>query len=296
MRSLEGYLNKIYTDFENEVNKMDSLCALTSLNYQTQSVPGYTDLRVQQLYLLKYAYAYTYEYYLMYNKAVRDLDISRKLSVVSLGCGAMTDYMALVSLKDSLPLEVAYTGVDTVDWGYKPEASGQDQVTLYMGATAGTYFGSREELDADIYMFPKSISELSMEEVAFIADCFRFKRNKKERFALCVSLRNSPARRQEDLRKTDMLQSAVLAGGYRQGAENQNYYTVPEGAGIKKYERDYSYPRKALDTLKELGSRCRAKHLCRCQSQCMEGLNRYPVLKTREICYIIMTFERRCAV
>lgn len=294
MRSLENYLDRIYTDFEDEVNKMDSLCALTSLNYQTRRLPKYTDIRVQQLYLLKYAYAYTYEYFLMYNKAVKALDISRKLSVVSLGCGAMTDYMGLVSLKDSRPLEIAYTGVDPVDWSYKPVTCAQDIVDLNMGTTAGAYFGSRDELDADIYMFPKSISELSMEEVAFISDCFRFKKNKKDRFAICVSLRNSPVHRQEDLKKTDILQSAVLAGGYMQGAGNRYYFTVPEDVGIKKYEKNYNYPDRALGILKELGSRCLAKNFCRCQSQCMAGLNRYPVLKTKEICYIIMTFERSC--
>lgn len=295
MRSLEGYINRVYTDFENDLEKMDSLCAITTLNYQNGFLPNYTDIHVQQLYLLKYAYAYAYEYYLMYNKAVRDLGISGRVSVASLGCGAMVDYMGLVSLKDSRPLEISYTGVDRVDWSYKPEVCAEDQVSLNVWTTIDDYLRDLEELKEDIYMFPKSISELSMEEVAHISDCFRCKRNQKDRFSICISLRKSDMHLEEDLRKAEMIQSAVTAGGYTQGVENNCFFYIPEDCGIKKIEKNYSYPDKAVEVLKGLGNRCRAKYHCGCRPQCVAGMNRYPMLRTREICYKVMIFERRCA-
>lgn len=146
---------------------------MATLNYQTQFLPDYTDIHVQQLYLLKYAYAY--EYYLMYNKAVKDLGLLSRVSVASLGCGAMVGYMGLVSLKDIRPLEISYTGVVLVDWSYKPAICAEDQIFLNMKTKIGDYFRDLDELKEDIYMFPKSISELSMEEVAYISDCFRCK-------------------------------------------------------------------------------------------------------------------------
>ena len=168
MRYLEKYLDQIYTDFENDVKRMDCLCEIASLNYRTLRLPDYHNIHVQQLYLLKYAYAYAYEYYLMYRKAVESLGILNTVSVVSLGCGAMIDYMGFLSLKDIRPLTVSYTGVDRVDWSYKPVFSPEDQVVLNTNTTAAGYFHSIDALDADIYMFPKSISEQSGDEVADI--------------------------------------------------------------------------------------------------------------------------------
>lgn len=293
MKSLEHYLDDIYTLFDQEVQNMENLCTIASLNYQSGRLPDYTDIHVQQLYLLKYAYAYTYEYYLMYDKAIRELGIHRELTVVSLGCGAMTDYMGLQAIEERRALSVQYTGVDLVDWSYKPYISPADAVVCRTGITVGNYFREIEELDADIYMFPKSISEISVAEVEEIAACFRQKVNKKERFAVCISLRNSPVNRNRDLQKAEKLEAAVMESGYIPGAENNCYFIVPKNCGIKKFEKNYNYPSQAAEALKQLGNRCRMSARCRYSRQCKDGINRYPVLKTGEICYKVMTFERR---
>lgn len=295
MKSLEGYLQKIYTDFEKEVKKMDSLCSMASLNYQTQQLPDYQDSRIQQLYLLKYAYAYAYEYYLMYDRAVRMLGIQGKLSVVSLGCGAMVDYIGLQSVEDGQPLCVEYTGIDRIDWHYKPSLSPQDVAMCRTGITAGAYLQEQEMLDADIYMFPKSISELSPTEVEKICNCFRYKKNRKDSFALCISLRNSDVNRRADLNKTAELEVAIQEGGYLSAPENHYYYIFPQNCGIIKYEQNYNYPEQALELLSQLGTRCGRGKSCRQHSHCQETMNRYPVLKTKEVCYQIMKFERRKA-
>lgn len=293
MRSLESYLSKIYTDFENEIVHMDKLCVMTSLNYQVQSFPKYADIHVQQLYLLKYAYAYAYEYYLMYNKAVEKLGIWDHVSVLSLGCGAMVDYIGLISLKDIRPLQVSYTGIDQVDWNYKPIICGEDKSPIYLNTNVVAYFRELEELKEDIYIFPKSISELSIEEVKNICEEFSSKKNRKKRFCVCVSLRNSQIHREDDWKKTDMLERAIMAAGYAPDMENKACFIARDNCGIKKLQKNYNYPSQAVETLKGLGERCQAKQFCKRRSWCMECMNRYPVLKTSEVCYRIMTFERR---
>lgn len=49
MRSLEKYLDQIYTDFENDVKRMDCLCEIASLNYRTPRLPDYHNIHVQRL-------------------------------------------------------------------------------------------------------------------------------------------------------------------------------------------------------------------------------------------------------
>lgn len=144
-----------------------------------------------------------------------------------------------------------------------------------------------------IYIFPKSISELSYDEINVIAKCFRTKVNMKAKFVLCVSLRKSEYNRLYDLKKTALIENAIINAGYIPGPDNSLCYQAREYCGIKKYEKDYNYPDKVKKLLKKLGERCSIQNNCPKSVQCMESMSRYPILKTGEICYKVMTFERR---
>ena len=294
MVSLEKYLETIYNDFESDISKAGCLGQMKNLNYINGNVPDYNNRNIQQFYLLKYAYAYTYEYYIMYEQAFRSLGETVNVEILSVGCGALIDYNALKAVPVMQGKQVFYTGVDKINWNYKPFVQSGDQVMLKLG-DGTVHFQSLEQLSADIYMFPKSICEFSFEQIGKIADCFSEKKNLKDKFCVCVSLRNTPGRREEDIQKTEIIQNAIIANGYTSLPGNSSYYICPEYRGIKAYVRDYKYPEKVLEGLTNVGTKCRFRNNCSCFRQCESCMRRSPILKTGEICYRVMTFERSVA-
>ena len=193
MRTVINYLNGIYKDLDKNISSMDDLCILKTLNYSGGNLPDYSREEIQQLYLLRYAFAYIYEYSLMYDQAIRALHTcSVEISVTSLGCGAMIDYLGLREvLIINNKKRVIYTGVDLIDWNYKVSTYVEDHIEFYPGICADKYFDGLYVLDSDIYIFPKSISEISKEAIEKIALNFKKKPNLKDRFSLCVSLRSN---------------------------------------------------------------------------------------------------------
>ena len=292
MLSLENYLTKIYTDFANEISRIGCFGQMKELNYINGNVPNYNNRNIQQFYLLKYAYAYTYEYYIMFQQALHQLGKVADLEILSVGCGALIDYKALREIPQMQGKKISYVGVDKVNWNYKPEIEVHDQVILKLG-DGTTYFQTIDKLTADIYMFPKSICEFSVDEINRISSCFSEKMNMKDRFCVCVSLRNTPGRREEDLQKVELLEKGILAGNYVGFSKNYEYYVGKEYRGICAYERNYKYPDMVLEGLSTVGTKCNKKNYCSCFQQCESCMKRSPILKTGEICYKVMIFERR---
>lgn len=293
MMNMSNYLEKIYTEFETNIASLDCLCKLGSLNYCSLEFPNYNDVLIQQLYLLKYAYGYTYEYFLMYEQAMRELDVRDQVSVLSIGCGALIDYKSLKSL---FPNKISYTGIDKVDWNYKAEIKMGDNVELVLKTSAKDYFRRIPQMNADIYMFPKSISELSMEEINEVAQHFGNKQNKKEKFCVCVSLRNTPEHRAEDMAKMEVIGRSIEKNGYKPGDKNNYFYSFTDGGrGIKAYQKEYDYPEHVINGVSNLKEKCKAKGSMDKCAGCGRCLNRFPILRTGEICYRIMKFERRAA-
>ena len=291
MVSLENYLENIYRDLETDISHQGCLGQIKNLNYKDGNIPNYNNKNIQQFYLLKYAYAYTYEYYIIYEQALRQLGKIENMEILSIGCGAFIDYNALKSIPQMQGKQVDYTGVDKVNWNYKPLVQNGDKVQLKLGDGIA-YFQSLEKLSADIYMFPKSICEFSFEEIEKIADCFVRKNNVKDKFCICISLRNTSGRREEDLDKARILEHKILAKGYIPSKENSNYYAYTQYKGINAYVRDYKYPNEVLEGLPGIGEKCKTRNYCACFRQCESCFRRSPILKTGEICYKVMTFER----
>ena len=63
----------IYNDFKEYIDKNDNLCMLKTLNYQAGQKPDYTDIHIQQLYLLRYVFSYAFEYKSMFNTLYIDI-------------------------------------------------------------------------------------------------------------------------------------------------------------------------------------------------------------------------------
>ena len=52
----------IYDDFREYMDQNVNLCMLKTLNYQAGQKPDYSDIHIQQLYLLRYVFSYAFEY------------------------------------------------------------------------------------------------------------------------------------------------------------------------------------------------------------------------------------------
>lgn len=300
MNQIEQYLNCIYKDFEKYTDNAGGLCDLKGLSYKNSCIPDYRNIRVQQLYLLRYAYAYSYEYTEIYRQVLQRMGKQRSLSVVSIGCGSMIDYWSLtqaLACGNQAECVVNYVGIDAVEWNYRFPKRTQDNIIPYLHNDAVDCFVKNPKFVSDIYFFPKSISEFSMQEIKQIADCFEKKPIEKDKFFICVSLRNSAEKRAFDMEKTRILTEAIEKNGFSANNEHRKYYFYSDNRGIAAFDKSYHYPEEIIQHMSSLSEKCR-NNRCKgssCGYECCSNLNRKPILKTEQICYQIIPFERRVA-
>ena len=62
MITIKNYISMIYDDFREYIDQNVNLCMLKTLNYQAGQKPDYSDIHIQQLYLLRYVFSYAFEY------------------------------------------------------------------------------------------------------------------------------------------------------------------------------------------------------------------------------------------
>jgi len=116
---------------------------------------NYADPLEQQLYLLRYFYAYYYEY----KKIMACIDHHlQKINVVSIGCGSCIDGLAL---KHVVKGPSGYLGIDCVEWAYKLPLSDNCEIhNIRITENTRGYLN-----DATILFFPKSLSDISYSEM-----------------------------------------------------------------------------------------------------------------------------------
>ncbi len=96
MINITQYLQDIYEDLQRYIDNDVCLCKFKELNFEAGALPDYEDINIQQLYLLRYAFAYAFEYSRMYLDVLSQMDDVNNISVTSVGCGSMIDYWSLV--------------------------------------------------------------------------------------------------------------------------------------------------------------------------------------------------------
>ena len=88
MIDITQYLQDIYEDLQRYVDNDVCLCKFKELNFEAGALPDYEDINIQQLYLLRYAFAYAFEYSRMYLDVLSQMDDVNNISVTSVGCGS----------------------------------------------------------------------------------------------------------------------------------------------------------------------------------------------------------------
>ena len=161
----------------------------------------------QACYILRYTYAYAFEYYQLYMKMLSEFDNSENLSVLSVGCGAMIDAWALeiASKTKKTNYCIEYMGVDKAkDWkeDYCPETNEIEKREPAFDTCAGLFLMSCDTIDYDAIVFPKSLRDIYIndkEDFNRIKKAFETKPFKKSTICVAFSLTNNPYSNGNDL-------------------------------------------------------------------------------------------------
>lgn len=116
MITIKNYISMIYDDFREYIDQNVNLCMLKTLNYQAGQKPDYSDIHIQQLYLLRYVFSYAFEYKSMFDTLFAREKFKDSIEVASIGCGNMIDYWGLVEALGEIgsgECYIKYRGIDT---------------------------------------------------------------------------------------------------------------------------------------------------------------------------------------
>ena len=293
MITINEYLDNVLNDFAAYVHSEGTLCTLRDAHFDAGRVPDYSDIHIQQLYLLRYAYAYAFEYKRMYENLLSRINPIDSIKVTSIGCGSLIDYWSLVHTVKNW-CRIVYRGIDTVNWNYKIPSRNNDDVVFCID-DAVSFFEKANELSADVYIFPKSISEFSERNIFEISRCFTDDSISNNVIHFMFSLRNDPGSIMRDARKTKILYDRMVECGFQTNDRNDKYCHLSdsyEGKSICKVDEDFFNPRNVIDFLKELYAECVEYGVCPCSTDCENRLGRFPILNCRYAAWQIFTFER----
>lgn len=296
MIDITQYLQVIFEDFKKYIEMDVCLCKFKNLNFEAGALPNYNDINIQQLYLLRYAFAYAFEYSRMYLEVLSQLDDVSQVSVTSVGCGSMIDYWALIhalEIKGLTGSSIRYVGIDEIDWNYKFPKRENDEV-YYLVENAKDYFVNSNEFVSDVFFFPKSISEFSESELGSMANSLLAKKTSKNKFFICISLREDQGSMDRDIQKTKCIISAIEQNGFITKWPYSQYTYFNSNDGIVLWDSAFKYPQDALQFVTNLNMEC-AKYKINemnCHSDCQKYLDRWPILRIGHIRYQVIMFER----
>lgn len=293
MESINDYLDNVYEEFQEYINSSDNLCELKNLHFDAGNLPDYSNIHIQQLYILRYTYAYAFEYKRMYKKLLQRLSSidSKVLKVLSIGCGNIVDYW---SLSQVIPKKcrIEYVGVDCIDWYNKFSRRKQDDVEFVKSGIL-EYFETKDAIDADVYIFPKSISEFSKSDIEEICNCIKPKCINKDEVHFLFSLRSDSGSLRRDMDNTEIIYEEMCSLGFYTHDKKDLYTTFSDDTKdrkIRKLDYDFQHPQKIVGLLKELHTCCGEYDSC--YEECKDLLDRLPILSCKNINWQIFTFKK----
>lgn len=299
MISINDYLDDILDDFHDYLSNTPApkLCNLKSVNFDAGQLPDYTDIHVQQLYLLRYAFAYAFEYKYMYINLLNSFAYRDNMKVTSIGCGSMLDYWSLVMALQEIQksaTKIYYLGLDQIDWKYKIPSRKNDDM-IFEQCNAVEAFEKMPHLDANVYFFPKSISEFSEFDFERICNCLKMKQIMPEKVHILVSIRADQFSMERDMARTEQIIRVLAQNGFETKDDRTHFWSLNcEEPKISKSDTDFKHPARVIETLKNLNERCFhfQNENENCDIGCTQRLSRWPILNKDKIKYQILTFVR----
>ena len=173
----------------------------------------------QACYILRYMYAYSYEYFMLFSDIFELANRNKKFSVLSIGCGAMPDAWALEAAAKRMKVTgaISHTGVDSIQWDnkYVPKTSGRIRKKLILNK-AGEFLENTND-EFDIILFPKSIGDMHMNDYSDfgkVKRAFRDSLSLKEGFFVAFSLINNEQNNRKDKIEIDYILQNIRTRGY----------------------------------------------------------------------------------
>ena len=293
MITINDFLGIVLDDFKKYVDSADKLCELKEAHFDGGRIPDYSDPHIQQLYLLRYAYAYAFEYKVMYRGLKQRIKPGSNIKVTSIGCGNLIDYWSLARIVGN-NCRICYRGIDTVDWAYRFPERDYDDVKCIIGNVLDLFQGA-SSFSSDVYIFPKSISEFTSENVHTLANCFTSNTILKDTVHFLFSLRTDSGSKKRDGAKTSIIYDRMIQCGFHTKDQRKKYYHFNDsisGRKIREVDDDFCHPGEVIDCLKELYAECSDFQDCANKEDCINRLSRWPILKCNQAAWQIFTFER----
>ena len=313
MEEVEKVITQVHDDLINFLEIEPSIEIFQSLRFDQGNIPDYSEPLIQQMYLLRYLFAYAYEYYGLFNCIIENLEFELypKTRILSIGCGMAIDYLALRKTMDDYPdtkdTLIDYIGVDLVDWLYRFDSLKSDNFKFHK-QDINCWMKSHkfELLSRDIIIFPKSISEFTEEQFnALICSMIsiegEFSRN---RIVLCGSFRKTDSNNYLDRKRFDCFVDKFsirfkmnVAKVISTTKENGVQIVVPQEDFISHSDRFSRFPDQVLDTMLNLYKFCnrfKEQNQIHCNPcMCNESLVfKHPILRTKYIDFKIVILKR----
>ena len=296
MESIASYIFDVYKEFHSYLLSEPRLCKHKTLHYHLAELPDYNDPAMQQHYILRYSYAYAYDYKRMFIRSFKqNQNTGTALRILSVGCGKAIDYWSAVKAVEDLKLScrIEYTGVDICNWQYYPSKRSKD--SFYIEHTdIISYLNELSQFNQGYIVFPKSISEFSENDFDILKEILRYKKVTSKRFEILASFRSSQYNCDRDKDRFITLVNEVKKNKncslklYERGF----CFRKGEDERIKSLDPTFYYPDQVCDTIKNLHTYCsgyKENHKL-CKKECEELLDRQPLKSSREMRYGIAPF------
>lgn len=218
--NFENYHRSRLEEFSRYIEAGNRLCEL-EISFRGGDTPDYSNPHVQELYELRYSYAYAFDYIRIYRKVVNDLlqeGKTEEVKVISLGCGNMIDYWSLANaiMEKEAETRIIYYGIDAIDWNYKFSWRDGDQ-RWFRQEDFLAVLEDIHLLNPDIIIFPMSLSELDDDSyIDTLADKIAGIMKDKDRVYLAARIRSTDSDSQEiDTRKLRRIADNMIRSGYQ---------------------------------------------------------------------------------
>lgn len=282
-RSLEDYYNNLQSEEEKKdfVKKTQSLVYGGAENGQNDGggqefADLYSVSYVQDLYLLRYMYAYAYEYREMFSRLLSEHDLPKVVNVLSIGCGNGIDYWALreaLSINEIGEKYVKYTGIDEINWGEQwnkrngsyPMSPRDYEYAKYIVEGAVQYIENVGTLPYNVIVFPKCIGEFSEDEFTNICEALRTKEYKfkieereynTKKVHFLISLRKVNGISLTDRNRCMQLKEAMENNHFELSdpMTAENFY-MEDDLPIKERDRGFYYPPDVAESMERMSER-----------------------------------------
>lgn len=285
-----------------------SIECLRDLRFDLEESPDYSKSLNQQLYLLRYLYAYHYEYYKAFNDmfGLTASDVkSEYYNVLSIGCGVGFDYSAFKCVLrnnkiDEFVQMICYNGIDTIRWKYSCKKEGYD---LFNVDTQDFRTWLDENADifskSDIFLFPKSIGEFPDDYFLDILNMLKRKELKVRRQSIAIIGSFRKSKHDSDTDRFDRFVKQVMAsGGYTKKNSIRCYRALdidfPKIHNVMTWIPPY--PEKITMELLNLNKHCNKfiKQGCCCEHpNCQDSMVfKNPITTTRYFDYKVVILKR----